>query len=431
MDESKQDSRWTTILLVINLIIWSLIIIMAMAFTNIVNAASIDYNNTAQSIHKKSPTAEWIVLQRNTDTSLNSTAVYDQVIVQFTGYQEGVAVGVVNFDITSATLATNTCRQLLSYITVTESHSYTGAVITSNGCAISGNRIRLSVKFETSVLGGTNGLLEMKLTKDFTLASNIKVYGSMTVEDVQNAKNTDIQEQTNVLTEIINSNTTNITNAINNSLNFCNNREVNINELGMYRDNAYYDINGNIVTTGGTATTWKISDKVQVNGNKTYTYQKTSTTSITLFCYFNNEDTLIGCYNGSTSYTLNTTVDGYIRFNISKATATTGATFNGTYCQDRTEAEIEELKVLQNLMHTEPWTDIDPDMDAFEDMEDSEDILHEYTDVDFEDVEIDLDSDTNNWVWSTLTELLNTNQLVFGMVISILSIGIGKLILGR
>ena len=82
-----------------------------------VNAASIDYNNTAQSIHKKSPTAEWIVLQRNTDTSLNSTAVYDQVIVQFTGYQEGVAVGVVNFDITSATLATNTCRQLLSYIT--------------------------------------------------------------------------------------------------------------------------------------------------------------------------------------------------------------------------------------------------------------------------------------------------------------------------
>ena len=328
-----------------------------------VNAASIDYNNTAQSIHKKSPTADWIVLQRNTDTSLNSTAVYDQVIVQFTGYQEGVAVGVVNFDITSATLATNTCRQLLSYITVTESHSYTGAVITSNGCAISGNRIRLSVKFETSVLGGTNGLLEMKLTKDFTLASNIKVYGSMTVEDVQNAKNTDIQEQTNVLTEIINSNTTNITNAINNSLNFCNNREVNINELGMYRDNAYYDINGNIITTGGAATTWKISDKVQVNGNKTYTYQKTSTTSITLFCYFNNEDTLIGCYNGSTSYTLNTTVDGYIRFNISKATATTGATFNGTYCQDRTEAEIDYYKqFIEQMAHQSEWDEEDDEV---------------------------------------------------------------------
>ena len=428
MDESKQDSRWTTILLVINLIIWSLIIIMAMAFTNIVNAASIDYNNTAQSIHKKSPTADWIVLQRNTDTSLNSTAVYDQVIVQFTGYQEGVAVGVVNFDITSATLATNTCRQLLSYITVTESHSYTGAVITSNGCAISGNRIRLSVKFETSVLGGTNGLLEMKLTKDFTLASNIKVYGSMTVEDVQNAKNTDIQEQTNVLTEIINSNTTNITNAINNSLTMCKN--YNYMNTPIAIENKYLNETGLEQDLTGN----HISEYIPIKANETYTLSinYSSAQNGRSYCIYREDKSIISCQRYTqASFTITPTVNGYVRYTINKTNNALTTEFTGRYCQDRTEAEIEELKVLQSLMHTEPWTDIDPDMDAFEDMEDSEDILHEYTDVDFEDVEIDLDSDTNNWVWSTLTALLNTNQLVFGMVISILSIGIGKLILGR
>ena len=125
--------------MILKLIIGAIMVGIITIFLFIINivevhAASIDYDNTAQSIHRKTPNAEWIVLSRNTDTSLTTTSVYDQVIVQFTNYQTGVATGVVDFDITSATLATNTCNQLLSYITVTESHSYTGAVITNKGC---------------------------------------------------------------------------------------------------------------------------------------------------------------------------------------------------------------------------------------------------------------------------------------------------------
>ena len=319
-----------------------------------VHAASIDYNNTAQSIHKKSPTAEWIVLQRNTDTSLNSTAVYDQVIVQFTGYQEGVAVGVVNFDITSATLATNTCSQLLSYITVTESHSYTGAVITSNGCAISGNRIRLSVKFETSVLGGINGLLEMKLTKDFTLASNIKVYGSMTVEDVQNAKNTDIQEQTNVLTEIINSNTTNITNAINNSLNLCETYNFNSSKP---TNEGYLSSTGQVVES----IYWKYTDYIYISKGNTYILTLQETAQKPSYCIYKKDKTLINCqvYN-STTFNITPTENGYIRYSAGRNLTTT---FTGNYCQDRTEAEIDYYKqFISQLSHQSEWDEEDDEV---------------------------------------------------------------------
>lgn len=91
----------------------------------------------------------------------------------------------------------------------------------------------------------------------------------------------------------------------------------------------------------------------------------------------------------------------------------------------------DAMDILDKLQHSTPWEERTANISDFEDYEDAEDILNEYTDVDFNSVQIDLDPDTNNWVWNTLTSLINTNRLVFGMVISILSIGIIKLILNR
>lgn len=72
-----------------------------------------------------------------------------------------------------------------------------------------------------------------------------------------------------------------------------------------------------------------------------------------------------------------------------------------------------------------------PDTEDFDDLEDAEDTLHQYTNVDLDDFEVSIDSNTSNWVWNTLTSLLNTSSIVFGYVISILSIGLIKLILNR
>lgn len=77
------------------------------------------------------------------------------------------------------------------------------------------------------------------------------------------------------------------------------------------------------------------------------------------------------------------------------------------------------------------YESVNPDGADFEDLEDVETSLHTYTNVNLNSFDVDLDSDTNSWVWNTLTSILNTHTLIFGMIISILSIGLIKLILNR
>lgn len=77
------------------------------------------------------------------------------------------------------------------------------------------------------------------------------------------------------------------------------------------------------------------------------------------------------------------------------------------------------------------YTAITPDTTDFDNFEDVEDELKTYTNVNLNSFNVDLDTDTNNWVWTTLTNLIQANALVFGMVISILSIGLIKLIMNR
>lgn len=90
--------------------------------------------------------------------------------------------------------------------------------------------------------------------------------------------------------------------------------------------------------------------------------------------------------------------------------------------QDHQE-QLEQLSAI--------YTTVNPDSSDFDNLESVEDDLHQYTNVNLNSFNVDLDSDTNNWVWSTLTSILNTHTLIFGMVISILSIGLIKLILNR
>lgn len=90
----------------------------------------------------------------------------------------------------------------------------------------------------------------------------------------------------------------------------------------------------------------------------------------------------------------------------------------------------DKMDTLNNSIFAE-YTPENPDKADFDDFEDVEDELKEYTNVNLESFNVDLDTDTNNWVWTTLTNLIQANALVFGMVISILSIGLIKLIMNR
>ena len=51
--------------------------------------------------------------------------------------------------------------------------------------------------------------------------------------------------------------------------------------------------------------------------------------------------------------------------------------------------------------------------------------------ADLSNLSIGIDSKSSSWVWDTLTSLINSHSVIFGLFIAILSIGIIKLALGR
>lgn len=47
------------------------------------------------------------------------------------------------------------------------------------------------------------------------------------------------------------------------------------------------------------------------------------------------------------------------------------------------------------------------------------------------DIDISIDSNTNDFIWDFITSAINTHTRIFGFVVTILSIGIIKLALNR
>lgn len=73
-----------------------------------------------------------------------------------------------------------------------------------------------------------------------------------------------------------------------------------------------------------------------------------------------------------------------------------------------------------------------PDDSKYQDYTDTEnDLKDKVNEADMSVISIGIDANSSAWVWDTLTRLIQSNSIVFGMFIAILSIGIIKLALGR
>lgn len=73
-----------------------------------------------------------------------------------------------------------------------------------------------------------------------------------------------------------------------------------------------------------------------------------------------------------------------------------------------------------------------PNTSNYDDYEDAEeDLLDNMDNMDLDDVTIAIDTNSSNFVWNTMTSLIQSNALIFSMIISILSLGVVKLMLGR
>lgn len=73
-----------------------------------------------------------------------------------------------------------------------------------------------------------------------------------------------------------------------------------------------------------------------------------------------------------------------------------------------------------------------PNMDNFNEYKVVEEgILDKFKNVTLDGVNVGLDIDSSNWIWTTLTSLFESHRVVWGSMLSFLSIGIIKLVLGR
>ena len=96
--------------------------------------------------------------------------------------------------------------------------------------------------------------------------------------------------------------------------------------------------------------------------------------------------------------------------------------------QDETNQTLDEIKDMDISDEDKELPD-DTDFNDYQDAED--DLMDKVSEADMSVIDIAIDEDSSNFVWDTLTDLIQSHTLIFSTVIAILSIGIIKLALGR
>lgn len=96
--------------------------------------------------------------------------------------------------------------------------------------------------------------------------------------------------------------------------------------------------------------------------------------------------------------------------------------------QQQTNEKLDDIK----NMDIPDSSKEDLDDSSYQDYQDAEDnLLDSIGDADLSSVDIAIDADSSNFIWDTITDILNSHPLIISTVIAILSIGIIKLALGR
>lgn len=336
-----------------------------------VNAQAIDYNSGANYIHKIFPTQEFIQFGRGVDFSLNSTNAYDKVNIQWTNYQAGVADIAIVLKLVSGTLATYNCNDIYQMFSVVENGQDTGATYRRKECRITGNEIDLKLYWRTTLEGGANSYMEVQLNRQFSLATVVNAYGVMTVNSIDPATNTDIQDQTNALINNNNSNTQLITNAVDNSTNtIINQMQDNLNmrtcEIIDKNDKEYdgylYD-NGQI---GTNLQNQIVTKYIKIDNTSNITkIENTLTDSAYRICFYDYNKDYISCLTRQQYYEINEipipSNANYVRFTIN--TISNVPQYKVCNIQDRTQAEIDYYKqFISQLSHQSEWDEEDDEV---------------------------------------------------------------------
>lgn len=89
--------------------------------------------------------------------------------------------------------------------------------------------------------------------------------------------------------------------------------------------------------------------------------------------------------------------------------------------------KITEAIKGEGLENTTP---INPNnKDTLEEVEDE--LLDENITTSLNNIDISIDTNSNEFIWNLITRIINTNSLIFGLVLTMLSLGVIKLVLNR
>lgn len=455
--KEEKETRWSTrILLILNLIIWTIILFMIILWNGVVNAAT---TNTSMTNYTLYYTNNTYPAGQNGETI---TAVYPVSRID-TGWStvQGTINGTIYLTIDNTNIALEDISLIVyNGVNLNENATINKSCTRSSGTSF-GNLIRCQITFQAVSYSASNVTPSIRFSNNINSLSKITVSGNASIDTNTPASTIDIANQTisiiNSMTDKIqqaieNSNSnqaiiggyiSNATNslqqAIINSIQAQNQTCINYNfnnTENIEIENKYISNNGEIKDTQSVAVsnyTPVSKGEIIIEGTENY--------STAGYCIYDKNKRLISCngYQNNNTTSILITQKGYIRYTVVKWN--NNFNFKGDYCQSNTDAIIENqnenTNILADKMDTfnnsifAEYTPENPDKADFDDFEDVEDELKEYTNVNLESFNVDLDTDTNNWVWTTLTNLIQANALVFGMVISILSIGLIKLIMNR
>lgn len=442
--EEKKESRWTTILLIImNIILWGIIGLIAFFWNGVVHAltpveGNIITNN--QTYHYTPSNGGFIYNNEffSNENGLGGNYLYSktgQILIWETtninGYFQNPCQS--NEDLTYSMninfyKSQNDSLKLTNVSIINSVTGCTGFMLELpdryqyvNVCTLkAGDVPKYSLWFNNSQAGAINDRIGIET--NFSVTCQV---GNQAVIDNATANANNIINNIQQTTDNIIEQTTNAINSLNE---YC--EKIDLNNIEI--DGKYLADTGEELVHQSYGITNYIIVK---NAKITVSHERTGYASL---CFYNKNKTLISCIqNGNQTTGQEITIPNnaeYMRASIRKDDNLP----RYWICKSNTQALIDAEKGYFDSLNSAINQGLDaehihvvPDGQDFEDLEDVESTLHTYTNVNLNSFDVDLDTDTNSWVWNTLTSILNTNTLIFGMVISILSIGLIKLILNR
>ena len=103
-------------------------------------------------------------------------------------------------------------------------------------------------------------------------------------------------------------------------------------------------------------------------------------------------------------------------------------TITATYCYDYREKETEQMEEFLKYDHN---FGNQSDTSYANTTHQNEETMTANLDGNLTNVDINIDSDANGLIWYIIEHTVHANTVVFVMVVTILSLGIVKLVLGR